>query len=589
MKVSLPYFERWFFLGLVIGVITGLSITALYELVKVFDFLFIKGLVGMDYPEPLGEGGSAQFHFHAERYFLIPLAIALGGLLVGVISILVPEVEGSGTDYAIRSFHRYQGRMRWVVAPFKLLASALTIGSGGSAGEEGPSALISSSLASSIVKFLSTSPEDRRVAVAVGIGAGIGTILKAPIGGAVLSAEILYLRDLEPEVIYPSLVASSISYTIFGFFTGFSPIFGQYTESFDPLRLPLYAVLGVASGLVGILYARSFYAVNNAFKRISPRFLRPAIGGALAGCIALMAPEVLGEGTGWINLVELGRLSSLYSPVLPTLALLVLLPFLKIASTSLTVGSGGSGGVYVPALFIGAYLGGAMGLAFHSLFPGVVNSVAPFVVIGMMSVFAAAGKVPLSMIIMVTEMTESLQVLPGAMVAVALAYLVSGSETINGAQVPTRRDSPAHRAEYEVPVMRELKVKDCELLQLSASVDSTVEEARKLMEDNNLMSVPVTDRAGNFVGVVYMRELQGKRGDDPLRKYVLTGVPTVSPNSSLEHALEVMGRNRTRWVSVVEGDKLVGILTLESLFKAYEREVSRKSANQGPSYDEDAV
>lgn len=589
MKASLPYFERWFFLGLVIGVFTGLSITALYELVKVFDLLFINGIVGMNYPEPLGEGGSAQFHFHAERYFLIPLVTALGGLLVGVISILVPEVEGSGTDYAIRSFHRYQGRIRWVVAPFKLLASALTIGSGGSAGEEGPSALISSSLASSMVKFLSTSPEDRRVAVAVGIGAGIGTILKAPIGGAVLSAEILYLRDLEPEVIYPSLVASSISYTIFGFFTGFSPVFGQYTESFDPLRLPLYAVLGVASGLVGVLYARSFYAVNNAFKKISPRFLRPAIGGALAGCIGLIAPEILGEGTGWINLVELGRLSSLYSPVLPTLVLLALLPFLKIASTSLTVGSGGSGGVYVPALFIGAYLGGAMGLVFHSLFPWMVNSVAPFVVIGMMSVFAAAGKVPLSMLIMVTEMTESLQVLPGAMVAVALAYLVSGSQTINKAQVPTRRDSPAHRAEYEVPVMRELKVKNCELLQLSVSVDSTVEEGRKLMEENNLMSVPVTDRAGNFVGVVYMTELQGKRGDDLLRKYVVTGVPTVSPNSSLEHALEVMGRNKTRWVSVVEGEKLVGVLTLESLFKAYEREVSGKSANQGPSYDGDAV
>jgi CIC family chloride channel protein len=207
----------------------------------------------------------------------------------------------------------------------------------------------------------------------------------------------------------------------------------------------------------------------------------------------------------------------------------------------------------------------------------------------MMSVFAAAGKVPLSMLITVTEMTESLQVLPGAMVAVALAYLVSGSQTINKAQVPTRRDSPAHRAEYEVPVMRKLKVKDCELLQLSVSVDSTVEEGRKLMEENNLMSVPVTDKAGNFVGVVYMTELQGKRGDDLLRKYVVTGVPTVSPNSSLEHALEVMGRNKTRWVSVVEGEKLVGVLTLESLFKAYEREVSGKSANQGPSYDGDAV
>ncbi len=269
--------------------------------------------------------------------------------------------------------------------------------------------------------------------------------------------------------------------------------------------------------------------------------------------------------------------------------LLVLLPFIKIFTTSLTVASGGSGGVYVPALFIGAYLGGAMGLLFHSLFPGIVTSIAPFVVIGMMSVFAAAGKVPLSMIIMVTEMTGSLQVLPGAMVAVSLAYLVSGNETINRAQVPTRRDSPAHRAEYEVPVMRELKVKDCRLLQASVPLEATVDEARNFMQERGWTSAPVTDRAGNFVGLVYMRELQGKKGEESVRKYVLAGVTTVSQNSSLEHALEIMGRNGTNWVSVVEGDKFVGVLTLDSLLEAYEREVVRRSLDQGPGDHGDAV
>jgi Chloride channel protein EriC len=201
---------------------------------------------------------------------------------------------------------------------------------------------------------------------------------------------------------------------------------------------------------MAIVYVKAFYGVHGLFKRLPiNNYFKPVIGALVASGIALIAPEVMGNGYGWINLVEYERFSVLYSPVLPVIALLLLLPILKILATAFSVGSGGSGGVFAPGLFIGAFLGADVGLLFHYFFPTLVPTVAPFVIVGMAAFFGAAGKVPLSITVVVTEMTGSLQLLPGTMIAVAISYLVSGNYTIFQAQVPTRKDSPAHRSEYE--------------------------------------------------------------------------------------------------------------------------------------------
>ncbi|WP_243679198.1 chloride channel protein [Vulcanisaeta distributa] len=203
---ELPYFTKWFILGIVIGVVAGFSALAFYFTLKLMESLFMGGrLVGYEIPEPLGEGGSLNYVFHAKRVWLIPLSTVLGGLLSGLIVYTwAPEAEGHGTDAAINAFHRLQGRIRRRIPPIKLIASAITIGSGGSAGREGPTAQLSAGIGSIIADLFSLTPEDRRVAVAVGIGAGIGSIFKAPIGGAILAAEILYKRDFESEVLFPA-------------------------------------------------------------------------------------------------------------------------------------------------------------------------------------------------------------------------------------------------------------------------------------------------------------------------------------------------------------------------------------------------
>jgi len=582
---SLPYYEKWFIIGTILGIIIGAGITIYHLLLDLVEELFIFHFIGMNYPKPLGEGGTLNFVFKPGDYFLIPVATTIGGLIAGLVAYtFAPEAAGGGIDGAIKAYHYRQGKVRWIVAPVKIIASAFTLGSGESAGNEGPAAQLSASLNSFMSTLLHLSPEDRRIAVAVGIGAGIGTVFKTPIGGALLAAEVLYRRDLEPEVIYPAIVATAISYTIYGSVTGFSPILGYYTGAFDPLRLPMYAVLGLVSGLVTILYVKTFYGVQSSFERLKiPNHVKPAIGGAIAGLITLLAPEVMGEGLGWINLIEYERFQTLYSPILPVLALVVLLPFLKIFATSFTVGSGGSGGVFAPGLFIGAYIGASVGLLFHYLFPQIVPNIAPFVIIGMMSFFAAAGKVPIAVMLMVTEMTGGIQLLPDTMIAVAVSFLVSGNYTLYNAQMPTRRDSPVHKAEYEFTVLGSIKAKECQLINIKVNVRDNIEKAIQTMIKNNFTSLPVVDGNDNFIGVVYLRDIEKAKNSDSIIKYITRGSPYISSDSTLEHAMEIMARNRARWVAVVDKGKFVGILTEEAIVEAYNKELKRLRESQPES------
>ena len=568
---ELPYYVKWFILGIVIGVAAGLSALAFYYALKFMEFIFMLKLVGYEIPEPIGEGGSLNYVLHVERVWLIPLSAMLGGLLSGLIVYTwAPEAEGHGTDAAINAFHRLQGRIRRRVPPIKLIASAITIGSGGSAGREGPTAQLSAGIGSLIADLLGLPAEDRRIAVAVGIGAGIGSIFKAPIGGAILAAEVLYKRDFESEVLFPALVASAVGYVIFGSVVGFTPIFGYYIGSFNPLRLPLYVVLGVVDGLMAILYVKAFYTVHDSFKRWRvSNYVKPIIGGAVAGLIGLLAPEVLGTSYGWLNLAEFNRVNAFISPIvaLPPLVVLAMLPFLKIAATSFTIGSGGSGGVFAPGIVIGAFTGFDAWLIFHHLMPSLTPNPAPFVVISMLAFFGAAAKAPLAVMFMVIEMTGSYQLLPGAMIAVAVAYLASGDYTIYRAQVPTRRDSPAHANEYREPLLMEIRVGECGLVKEPvAHVDEDAAKALNEMLRRRYTALPVVDSEGRFIGAVNLYDISGGRGK--VRDYVKP-MRHVTPWSTLYDAMSIMSEAGTTWAPVVDNGRLLGILTMESMNRVY--------------------
>ena len=202
--------------------------------------LLIGGIAGYYPPKPAGEGATVV---QAIRHrWLIPVVTTLGALIGNLIVFsFAPEAEGHGTDAAIDSFHHKGGQVRPRIPPIKLIASAITIGSGGSGGREGPAAQISAGFGSLLATWMRLDTRDRRIAVATGMGAGIGAIFRAPLGGAVMAAEILYLHDLEVEALIPSLIASITGYSIFGAFFGWSPVFGNQTgldlQPPDPTRL----------------------------------------------------------------------------------------------------------------------------------------------------------------------------------------------------------------------------------------------------------------------------------------------------------------------------------------------------------------
>ncbi|HUW86739.1 MAG TPA: chloride channel protein, partial [Methanoregula sp.] len=370
-----PY-KRVLFIAIIVGIISGIGSLLFFQGLKLGSRFFMGYL--MNYQMPM-EGDTAaiiaQWSAPGNMFLLLPI-ICIGALLSGVlITYLAPETEGHGTDAAIKAFHT-DGKIRRRVPFLKAITAILTISTGGSAGREGPAAQISAGLGSLVADYLHLSPRERRLALTTGIGAGIGTIFKAPLGGAVLAAEILYIRDFESEAIIPSFLASIIGYSIFGLFEGFDPIFALMPISWNIWQLPFFLVLGVVCALIGLLYISFFYGTIDVFARVFkernlPLFLKPFSGAFILGIIvivlSLISPDGLmlglaGLGTGY-GFVQL----SLFTMI--PLAVLLFLPFMKILTTSLTLGSGGSGGVFAPGLTIGAATGGAVGMIFHILYP----------------------------------------------------------------------------------------------------------------------------------------------------------------------------------------------------------------------------
>lgn len=414
--------RKWLVLGALIGVIGGLGAVAFYELLKLSTWFFLHLLVGYNAPGPRGEGA-----VHASAWFgrpwAVPLVVGLGGLLAGVLVYrFAPDAEGHGTDAAIHAVHENPRGIRVRTVIVKLFASALTIGSGGSGGREGPTAQISAGFGSLLTRLLDLDPADGRIAVSVGIGSGIGAIFKAPLGGAVLAAEILYRDDMEVATLLPAIVASIISYAVFGAFEGFTPLFGYLArfQLHNPQELLWYAVIGVVCGFIGLLYANGFYGLQRLFNQLPvTRYLRPAVGGLLVGIMALALPQVLGTGYGWVQ-VSLGRQSLLHL----SLAVVLLLPFAKIVATGCSIGSGGSGGVFGPGIVIGAFVGASMWRLLEPFAPGIPHDPGAFVVVGMMACFGSISRAPLGVMLMVAEMTASVEILAPAMIAVGIAALI---------------------------------------------------------------------------------------------------------------------------------------------------------------------
>jgi CIC family chloride channel protein len=564
---SAGYLRKWIVLGAAIGVVGGIGAIIFYSALEFTTRVMLGGLAGYTPPSPAGEGSAGITD--AVRPWAIPLVVGLGGLLSGIIVFRwAPEAEGHGTDAAISAFHHNPRGIRARIPLIKLVASALTIGSGGSGGREGPTAQISAGFGSLLGRWLDLDARDARIAVAVGIAAGIGAIFRAPLGGAVLGAELMYREDVESDALVPSFIATIVAYTIYGAVEGFSPIFGtQARFGFtNPVQLVWYALLGLVCGGVGVLYATSFYGFTDRFKRWSPpNWLKPAIAGVVVGCIGIVLPGVLGTGYGYVQ-VGLDRTTLLSLP----LWIVLVLPFGKILSTSLSIGSGGSGGIFGPGMVIGGLLGAGIWRLLEPVAPAFPADPAPFAIVAMMAVFGSVAHAPLAVMLMVAEMTGNLSMLAPAMVAVGFATFVVGSRGIYRSQLGTRAESPAHRFRFAMPLLAAVPAGDAaRRLRIAVRAEETVTAARQRLDEARVPGAPVVNRAGELVGVVDREALDGVEGSDEIRKHLVAGAPVIGAADGLDDALGLFADARRDWAPVVDEGRVVGVLTLREAMEAY--------------------
>ncbi|HTY14935.1 MAG TPA: chloride channel protein [Methanoregulaceae archaeon] len=581
--------RRIFTIACVVGVIAGVGSLLFYEGLKLATAFFMGYVLHYVYPQ---EGQTiaqiSQWSEPTSLALLLPVLI-LGSCLTGIlVTRFAPEAEGHGTDAAIKAFHS-DGRIRKRVPVLKAVTAILTISTGGSAGREGPAAQISAGFGSMVADVFGLSPRERRIALTTGIGSGIGTIFKAPLGGAVLAAEILYYRDFESEAIIPAFLASVIGYAIFGFFEGYSPVFALVPISWNVMQIPLFFLLGVLCALFGLLYIFVFYRTRDlfadVFKRYNlPLFLKPVSGAVLLGILVIalsfISPEAemlglagMGTGYGYTQLM-------IYSMV--PLAVLLLLPFVKIITTSLTLSSGGSGGVFAPGLTIGAAIGGALGMVLHILAPAYVpiETVPVFVVVGMISLFGAVANAPIAVLVMVVEMVGSITILIPAMAAVAISHPLTGEKSIYREQVPTKAQSGAHRGEYDRDTLEGIRVRDAMIPRMNVITISPHDEPAKvlsLVTTTGHTGFPVVEN-DRLIGIITNRDAHSVRvreGSCPTVREAMTSAPVViGPDDTLENALATMVDHDFNHIPVVEAgspDRLAGFLTRTDILRAYAR------------------
>lgn len=580
---------RLIFASVIVGIGAGIGAVFFNWALEKGVYLFLTLPSGYIPPKPVGEGGILPYTPEVFHRWVLMVAPVIGGIITGLLIFLMcPEAEGHGTDYVIEAFHRKSGEIRRRVPVIKTIASAITIGSGGSAGREGPIAQIGAGVASVLGKLLKVTPRERRVLVMAGCGAGIGAIFRAPLGGALFASEVLYrTSEIEADVLVSSILSAIIAYSFFGFFYSWAPLFhtpASYT--FNLRELPCFALMALVMIPAGYLYVRAYYTVRDFFKSVKiPSHLKPAVGGIFVGLIIYFFPQVAGTSYGYIQIL----VSDPEGRVM-TLRILLLLAGLKIIATSFTLGSGGSGGVFAPSVVIGGFLGGAFALLVNKhIAPGVISNPSAFIMVGMGCFFSAVAKVPLSTIIMVVEMTGNYEILIPITFANFVAFSLSGRWSIYENQLKQRKESYAHRGEFIIDILDEVKVKDAvELPQEvpSVSLTTSLEKILEIMGREKRACVPVKDENGNFSGIVFeenLLSLMYSGAVDEMKDVVIamdimsnpSPLQFVKPDETLHSVLIKFVDTGFEELPVVDDKgEVIGTITHAELIKAYDKEVS---------------
>jgi CIC family chloride channel protein len=579
---------RWHSEYLIVGVPLGLGALVLSRIIlpggprdqvkrrlEVLGLLVLGGL-SLYYPlVALAAVNSVLGHMHdmgrALRnlpFWLVPLLPALGGALVGHVLRNRPETHGHGVPEVVRAVER-EGLLPARDGVWKLVASAITIGTGGSAGREGPIVFGGAAFGSAVGRTLGFTRRDLAILLASGAGAGIAASFNAPIAGAIFAMEII-LRELQLRVFSPIFLACVTATMVGRGVMGSSSMIRRVAYTMvSGWEIVFYAVLGLVTGLLAYAFIRAMHDIEDFFQgkkpgRLSaflgrqPLPLRAALGGLLVGCMALVHPVVWGTGHEYINDAAVRALP---------LTVLALGCIFKLVATSLTLGSGGSGGTFFPTTVMGALAGGAFGELLHAAMPGITAPSGAYAMVGMGGAVAALTRGPLTGLMMVYELSGNYAIILPLMVTCTIASALCHAlvERRAGGDVHALRRSPVRALVVWVEPVGP---------GLPASV------LRERLLTGPVSALPVLGADGQLLGVVTASTL-GERwrsagGESTVAALADLARP-VSPDTSLGDALAIMDAQAVDALPI-QGEEQVGVVTrtgLERFLESAKRKASR--------------
>jgi len=537
-------------LALVIGALTGLAVVA---------FILLTERLGMRlYPV-----GGAPW-----RRLLFPVVGSLG---IGYLLYrYFPDARGSGVPQTKAALFAREGRITLRTVLGKFLCTSATLASGIPLGREGPSVQVGGGIASVLGRLLGLRTEQVKKLIPVGAAAAIAAAFNTPLAAVLFSLEEI-MGDLHAPVMGAVVLASATAWMVLRLSLGNHPLFKvpQY-QLVHPVEFAVYAVLGVVGGVISVAFTKLLLSMRARFLRFPQKtvWFQPVAGGLLVGLMGWFVPQVLGVGYGFVGEALNGRMA---------FQLMMMLVVLKLIAVTTSYASGNAGGIFGPALFIGAMLGGTVGTVAHRLFPAYTAMPGAYALVGMGAVFAGIVRAPMTSVLMIFEMTQDYAVIVPLMIANLVSLFIASRlqrEPIyealaaqDGIHLPTAETHQRHGRRQVLRVMQTASQ--------FLPAEITVREALERVRSREVRTWLVTDRRG-VIGVINLSRLErelAEGADKNLSELVDALVfPHVHSDQGLDLALERMGANQIEILPVVsraDVHKLEGIVTLRDVLDAY--------------------
>ncbi len=573
------------FVGVIAGIISSLFAWLLHLLEKFYSsFHQFSAINELSFEKRI------SFIFqHPSSSLTILFLPAFGGLIAGlIIYYFSRDSKGTGSDEMINAFHNKEGKINPSVPFFKSLATLFTLPTGGSGGKEGPISFIGAGIGVWVADLAKAGARARRTLLLSGTAAGLGSVFKTPLGGALTAAEMVYKEDIETDALIPCFISSVTAYLVYTIYAGTEPFLSVGGLSrFQYDEILFYLLLGILCFSFGFLFIKGFNDARAFIGKLKiPVFVKPAIGGLLTGVISLFVFEISGTGSIFLDSTIKGTLPDFFGQHLwfHLLISLLIIAVLKIVATTLTIGSGGSAGIFGPSLFIGAMLGAAVGVAANHFLQHDV-SIVSFMIVGMGAFYSGVANAPIAGIIMIVEMTGSYVLLPPLIIVSIFTFILSKRISFYKNQLENRFKSPAHSWEMKNDIIDQILLKDhfpeFRLLAVIRKND-ILEDVLNLASQIHASDFIVVNEQLKYEGIFSLRQKDFDLANNPQNKnlkisdFADYSVPSVKPEEKLSRALDIIMRHDIDKVAVTDKNFILGYIRSKDIFEAYTMQLKSK-------------